>query len=58
MNESLSEATAEAIEDFYSWVADMPLDEAMTALQGLREYQEVIMEERDIELGWHKLIGG
>ena len=44
-NENLSEATAEATEEFYSWVADMPLDEAMTALRGLKEYEREIQKE-------------
>lgn len=44
-NESLSEATAEATEEFYSWIADMPLDEAMTALRGLKEYEREIQKE-------------
>jgi len=41
----LSEATAEATEEFYSWIADMPLDEAMTALRGLKEYEREIQKE-------------
>lgn len=45
-NESLSEATAEATEEFYSWVENLPLDEAMTALRGLKEYEEAIQKEQ------------
>ncbi len=41
----LSEATAEATEEFYSWVENLPLDEAMTALRGLKEYEEAIQQE-------------
>ena len=44
-NERFSEATAEATEEFYSWIADMPLDEAMTALRGLKEYEREIQKE-------------
>lgn len=44
-NESLSEATAEATEEFYSWIADMPLDEAMTALRGIKQYEKDIQAE-------------
>jgi hypothetical protein len=44
-NENLSEATAEATEEFYSWIADMPLDEAMTALRGLKDYEREIQKE-------------
>lgn len=50
-NESLSEATAEATEEFYNWIADMPLDEAMTALRGIKQYQKDIQAERDIRAG-------
>ena len=41
----LSEATAEATEEFYSWIADMPLDEAMTALRGIKQYEKDIQAE-------------
>jgi hypothetical protein len=44
-NENLSEATAEAVEDFYSWIADMPLDEAMTALRGIKQYEKDVQAE-------------
>ena len=44
-NESLSEATAEATEEFYSWIADMPLDEAMTALRGIKQYEKDVQAE-------------
>lgn len=50
-NENLSEATAEAVEEFYSWIADMPLDEAMTALRGIKQYEKDVQAERDIRAG-------
>lgn len=33
----LSEATAEAVQEFDSFIANLPLDEALTALHGLQE---------------------
>ncbi len=56
MNESLSEATAEAVEEFDSYIANLPLDEAITALRGIREYAEALQSERDIEMGWHHMV--
>lgn len=44
-NESLSEATAEATEEFYAWVADMPLDEAIVALRGIKQYEKDVQAE-------------
>ena len=41
----LSEATAEATEEFYAWIADMPLDEATTALQGIKQYEKDVQAE-------------
>jgi len=44
-NKRLSEATAEATEEFYAWVDSLPLDEAFTALRGLREYEKDVQKE-------------
>ena len=41
----LSEATAEATEEFYSWIADMPLDEAIVALRGIKQYEKDVQAE-------------
>jgi len=44
-NERLSEATAEATEEFYMWVDSLPLEEAMTALRGLKQYEKDVQAE-------------
>ena len=47
----LSEAVAEAVEEFDTYMAELPLNDAMTALQGLVEYQRAIQDELDIRQG-------
>lgn len=45
MNESLSEATAEAVETFYDYINSLTLDEAMTALRGIKQYEKDVQAE-------------
>ena len=47
-----TEAVQEALVIFEEHIADMPLDEAETALNGLREYALAVLYERDIVQGW------
>jgi len=41
----------EALNEFYSWIDTLPVNEAETAIRGLREYAEVISHEQPIEVG-------
>jgi len=46
----------ESIMIFKDHILSLPLDDAETAIRGLRAYEEDILMERDIELGWHSII--
>lgn len=41
----LSEATQEAVETFYDYINSLTLDEAMTALRGIKQYEKDVQAE-------------
>lgn len=36
----------DCLEEFYDWIESLPLDEADTALKGIREYEKAIQQEQ------------
>ena len=46
----------ECLDEFQAYIDSLSISEAEAALEGLREYQESVQKEREIELGWHRSI--
>ena len=46
----------EALVTFYEWLQEMPIEEAELAIKGIQAYKDDLQREREIEMGWHKVI--
>lgn len=42
---------SDEVMEFYAWVESLPVDDAHTAIQGLVEYSEAVLAQRDIRQG-------
>lgn len=50
------EAAQEALQEFYEWIEAMPIAEAELAIKGLEAYFDDLQTERDIALGWGRVV--
>lgn len=46
----------ECVEEFEHFLDELPFDEAVEAVRGLRRYQEEVIAERDILIGWEQYV--
>lgn len=46
----------ECVEEFEHFLDELPFDEAVEAVRGLRRYQEELQHERNIVSGWEQYV--
>lgn len=46
INEQPPDVSTDATAEFFAWVDSLPLDEAIVALEGLKQYEQDIARER------------
>lgn len=44
----------DALLEWDAYIHSLPIEEAQAALDGLKEYAEDVLREREIEQGWHR----
>lgn len=44
----------DALLEWDAYIQGLSVEEAQTALEGLREYADAFVREREIEQGWHR----
>lgn len=46
----------EALTEWDAYIQGLSIEDAQAALEGLKEYAEAVLKEREIEQGWHRTV--
>lgn len=49
-------ASEEALSEWDAYIQGLSVEDAETALEGLREYAKAVIQDQDIDMGWHKYL--